>query len=139
MSRHTSSESVEWLAAAIRRLPSDERVSDGTPGYNKYNTQKDHWLGWWGRVAGTGTYLRAASPNRDACDVYNRIVEPRMLLWLISAAGVPSGRVDAAEQAADGAPSLAGKSAAIRRNVPWPVVATALARVGPVRPGNPTH
>jgi hypothetical protein len=120
------SESIEWLASAIGRLPSDDRVPDGAPGYNRYNTQKDHWLGWLDPAAGTGTYPRANGPQRDARDVYNRIVEPKMLLWLMTAAGVRSELAHAAKLAADGATSLAGKSAAIRRHVPWHVVAEAL-------------
>ena len=124
--QRSDSESIAWFIGAIRRLSSDERVPDRTPGYNKYNTQRDHWLGWLDPTAGTGTYPRKTSKDRDARDVYNRIVEPRMLLWLISAAGVRPELLQAARQAAEGAPSLAGKSAAIRRHVPWPVVADAL-------------
>jgi hypothetical protein len=61
--------------------------------------------------------------------VYNRIVEPKLLLWLISAAGVQPDLVDAAKLAVQEAGTLAGKSAALRRHVPWHVVAAALAKV----------
>jgi hypothetical protein len=117
---------IEWLIGAIRSLPSDEPVADGHPGYNRYRTQKEHWLGWLDVDAGTGTYPRRSGPGRDAHYVYNHIVEPKMLLWLIAAAGVRAELVEAARQAAEGATSLAGQSAAIRREVPWPVVAAAL-------------
>jgi len=117
------------LANAIRRLPSDDRVPDRTPGYNDYNTQKDHWLGWLNPAAGTGTYPRVNGSQRDARDVYNRIVEPKLLLWLITASGVRRELVHAAKQAAEGTASMAGKSAAIRRHVPWHVVAETLSRV----------
>ena len=119
-------DSIEWFIQAIRRLPSDEPVPDRQPGYNNYRTQKDHWLGWLDPNANTGTYPRRSAPDRDARYVYNRIVEPQMLLWLISAAGVRQELVQAAARAAEEASSLAGKSAAIRRQVPWPVVAAAL-------------
>ena len=49
-----------------------------------------------------------------------------MLLWLIAAAGIREDLLIAAEKAAESATSLAGKSAAIRRNVPWPEVFAAL-------------
>ncbi|MGD9874854.1 MAG: hypothetical protein AB7T27_11400 [Kiritimatiellia bacterium] len=119
-------DSIEWLIQAIRRLPSDEPVAEGHPGYNNYRTQKDHWLGWLDPDSGTGTYPRKDASDRDARYVYNHIVEPKMLLWLISASGVRQELVEAAEQAAEAASSLAGKSAAIRKQVPWAEVAAAL-------------
>ncbi|MFO1309501.1 MAG: hypothetical protein U1F64_13840 [Burkholderiales bacterium] len=54
--------------------------------------------------------------------MYNHIVEPKMLLWLISAAGVKASDVGAAERAAKGATSLPAQSAAIRKHVPWSAV-----------------
>jgi hypothetical protein len=113
---------------AIRRLPADERVPDHTPGYNNYNTQKDHWLGWLDPNAGTGSYPRRAGKERDAEYVFNHIVEPKMLLWLISAAGVSSRLLSSAKQAAAVTSSLPGKSAAIRRHVPWSMIVTALTK-----------
>lgn len=55
-----------WLADAIRKLPSDERVMPGTQGYNNYTTRKDHWLGWLNPAAGTGTYPRRTGKNESA-------------------------------------------------------------------------
>jgi hypothetical protein len=118
--------SIEWLIQAIGGLPSDAPVASGTPGYNNYTTQKDHWLGWLNPHSGTGAYPRKNGPGRDAQYVYNHIMEPKMLLWLIAAAGIRDDLLIAAEKAAESATSLAGKSAAIRRNVPWPEVFAAL-------------
>lgn len=128
MSALPTTQSIDWLASAIRRLPSDAPVPVKTPGYNNYSTQKDHWLGWLDPHSGTGTYPRVNKPGRTARDVYNRIVEPKLLLWLISAAGVPHELVATASRAADSAASLASKSAAVRRTVPWEVVVEALRR-----------
>lgn len=89
-------ESIESLIHAIRRLPSDEPVTDGQSGYNNYTTQKDHWLGWLDPNSGTGSYRRRGGKNRDAKYVYNHIVEPKMLLWLISAAEVRSELIQTA-------------------------------------------
>lgn len=128
--------SIEWFADAIRRLPDDKEVPEGQCGYNKYTRQKDHWLGWLDPKSGTGTYPRSNAPGRDACDVYNRIVEPMMLLWLISAAGVEGKLVWEAVAAVlntDKASSLQSKSKAIRSNVPWSVVASALSKYEPAK------
>ena len=121
-------QSVEWLIQVIRRLPSDERVPGGTPGYNKYSTQKDHWLGWLDPGAGTGTYPRRSGNNRGARHVYNHIRESKMLLWLISAAGVRGELVDAAKAAAESVASFPAKAAAIRKHVPWSEVAAVLSK-----------
>jgi hypothetical protein len=130
MPKTTSSESIEWLICVIRALPSDEPVPRGTPGYNTYTTQKDHWLGWLDPTAGTGTYLRKTGQSRGPRDVYNRIVEPKLLIWLISAAKVPTDLIRDALSEAGAKSTLAGKSAAIRKCVPWSVVSEALRRCG---------
>ena len=98
----------------------------GTPGYKKYTTQKDRWLGWLNPAAGAGTYPRRTGENATARVVYNRIVEPKMLLWLADAAGVQPALVNEARRAAEIEAPLASKAAAIRKVVPWIVVADAL-------------
>lgn len=114
--------SIAWFVSAIEALPSDEPAPLGTPGYNRYATQKAHWLGWLNPAAGTGTYPRSEAPGRDAKYVYNHIVEPRLLLWLIAASGIDPSVVQAAQQAAASASKLPSKSAAVRRVVPWTVL-----------------
>ena len=57
---------------------------------------------------------------------FNHIVEPKMLLWLIGAAGVKPALIKTARLASSRGSTLPGKSASIRRRVPWSVVATAL-------------
>jgi len=122
------SESIAWLAAAISRLPSDMPVPKGTQGYNNYTTQKDHWLGWLNPGAGTGTYPRTGGLERDARDVYNRIAEPKLLLWLAEAAEVSALQVAAARGDAESKLTLNSKSAAIRKHVSWPMLSEALYR-----------
>lgn len=121
-------DSIEWFIEAIRALPSDEPVPNRQAGYNNYRTQKEHWLGWLDPNSATGTYPRKSGPERDAKFVYNHIMEPKMLLWLTAAAGVPKDMLHMAQKAAEIATTLAGKSAAIRRNVPWPEVVAALTK-----------
>ena len=122
------SETIEWFAAAISRLPSDEPVRSGTQGYNVYTTQKDHWLGWLNPAAGTGTYPRTGGIDRDAKDVYNKIAEPKLLLWLAEAAEVSSSRIAAARVDAESKEKLNSKAAAIRNHVSWSIASEALHR-----------
>lgn len=119
-------DTVEGLAAAIHALPSDSPVPKGTPGYNRYTTQREHWLGWLGVTAGTGSYERRTPAGRGAQYVYNHIVEPKMLLWLIAASGVDSELVRRGVHAAAAALTLPGKSKAIRQAVSYSLVADAL-------------
>ena len=126
MKSHDETDDIDWLINAIRGLPDDTAVPDRTPGYNKYRTQKDHWLGWLGATTGSGTYERTTPAGRGGRYVYNHIVEPKMLLWLIEAAGVQRTRVAAASHAALAATTLGAKSKMIRAVVPWSEVASAL-------------
>ncbi len=119
-------DSIEWFIQAIRDLPSDNPIANRMPGYNNYSTQKDHWLGWLDPNSGTGTYPRASRQDRDARYVYNHIMEPKMLLWLVLAARVSPDLIQEAVLATEGASSLASKSAAVRKSIPWPVVSAAL-------------
>ncbi|MCQ4257942.1 hypothetical protein [Stutzerimonas stutzeri] len=126
MTQTSDQASVEWLIQAIEALPSDDPVPLRTPGYNKYTTQKAHWLGWLNPTAGTGSYARASADARGARNVYNRIVEPKMLLWLIEASRVPTRLVDAAKTASSNDMPMPTRAAAIRKHVPWAEVERAL-------------
>jgi hypothetical protein len=123
--------SIAKFRRAIARLPADPPID--TPGV-WYRTQHEHWLGWLRDYHTAGAYGRQIDPSRDARYAYNHVVEPRMLLWLIDAAGVQPDLVEAAQVAAEQAPTLMGKSRVIRRIVPWAVLAMALwpRRSGPL-------
>ena len=115
--------SIGQFIQAIRRLPSDKPIIDPQ---KWYTTQKQHWLGWLGQYHTPGAYLRQTETRRDAKFAYNHIVEPKMLLWLVEAARVKPALVRAAQRAASRAETLPGKSASIRKHVPWSEVAEAL-------------
>ena len=87
-----------------------------------YTTQKEHWLGWLREYHGPGAYNRIRETKRDARYAYNHIAEVEMLLWLIAAAGAPPSVVRAASLAASREVSLAARSAAVRKIVPWEVL-----------------
>jgi hypothetical protein len=117
--------SIGQFIHAIRRLPPDKSVVDPR---KWYKTQKEHWLGWLGDYHTGGYYGRKTGKKRDAEFAYNHIVEPKMLLWLLAAARVKPDLYRAALRASSRAVSLPGKSASIRKHVPWSVVVTALWR-----------
>ena len=113
-----SSYSVEKLIEVIKKLPSDKEVPSGTQGYSRYYTQKAHWLGWLSKKPGA-KYYRQDAPNRGAKFVYNHIMEPKMLLWLISASGVDKKLVTKARENSENAKTMASSCACIRKVVPW--------------------
>ena len=115
--------SVPQLIEAIRKLPSDAPRDDPR---KWYRTQKEHWLGWLSEYDGPGAYGRIEGKSRDARFAYNHIVEPAMLLWLITTAGVKPELAEAARQASTEGRTLMQKSGAIRRHVPWNEVAQVL-------------
>jgi len=114
---------VRKLLAAIRRLPADKPVH--TPG-KWYQTQHEHWIGWLSEYDGPGAYGRDASVQRDAKFAYNHIVEPEMLLYLATAAGVENKKVSAAREAAGTGKTLMQKAGIVRRHLPWSTVAEAI-------------
>ena len=115
----TAEVSIEQFIEAIHRLPEDE--PHGNPKV-WYRTQKEHWLGWLSEYNGPGAYGRQTGIKRDAKYAYNHIVEPKMLLYLIRAAGVKPNLVKAAEEAAAAGATMMQQSGTIRRQVPWHVV-----------------
>lgn len=108
---------------AIRKLPSDDPVE--TPG-KWYRTQKEHWLVWLSEYHGPGAYGRTGKAKRDAAYAYNHIVEPKMLLWIIEAAGVQESLLESAGKAAKREKTMMAQSAAIRKLVSWETIAVAL-------------
>ena len=126
----------EDLSAAIRLLPEDERQEDSTVWYR---SQKEHWLGWLAEYDGPGAYGRKGG-NRTARFVYNHIVNPDMLLWLIATSNVPEALVDAAVEAscARDDMTLMEQAAAVRKHVPWDVLAMGIGARGR-NPSAPRH
>jgi hypothetical protein len=113
-----NSYSVEKLINVIKKLPADKEVPSGTQGYSRYHTQKAHWLGWLSKKPGA-KYYRQDAPNRGAKFVYNHIMEPKMLLWLITASGVDNKLIANAQKDSDNARTMASSCAAIRKVVSW--------------------
>ncbi len=69
-------------------------------------------------------YYGRKSWDMTAEQVYNRIVNPSMLIWLAEAAGVEKALVERASGDALAAPSdMSAQSAGIRREEPWHLIA----------------
>jgi hypothetical protein len=117
---------IEQLIQVIERLPADAPVDDPQ---KWYTTQKEHWLGWLNEYHAPGAYSRQTNQTRDARYVYNHIVEPKMLIWLIEAVKIDIEIVNAAKNVATSPLLLQQKSAATRRIVPWKIVVVALKRL----------
>lgn len=128
--------SPAWLRRKIKRLPDagpitlefeiaiaarKDRRKDPW-----YSLQKEHWLGWLREYNGPGYYSRK-SWDVDAEQVYNRVVNPAMLVWLAEASGV-DGRLLRTAVAAmlDGPPSMAAQSGCFRKHVQWALIAQRL-------------
>ena len=118
------SKTVKEFIRAIERLPEDELIDSPDVWYR---SQQEHWLGWLDQYDGPGAYGRKGGQNRDAKFAYNHIVNYQMLLWLADAAGLPEETVEAAYEAArTHGPTLQARSGAIRKVVPWEMIAEAL-------------
>ena len=114
---------VRELRAAIAALEPD--APRARPG-KWFKTQHEHWLGWLDEYDGPGAYGRSTPSPKDARSVYNRIVDPEMLLYLATAAGVDDGIVERAKRGAASASSKMQAAGRVRQLVPWETVARAL-------------
>jgi hypothetical protein len=110
--------SIAAFVAAIESLPEDE-PNNRTDVW--YENQKMHWLGYLDMV-----YGESEGGGRDARFVYNHVVNPYMLLWLVEAAGVRKELVTAAQQSAKAGATLMQKAGAVRKQVPWTELASTL-------------
>ena len=110
--------SIEEFIKDIESLPTDKEVEIGTQGYNRYSTQKAHWLGWLSKKPGA-KYYRQDAPDRGPKYVYNHIMEPKMLLYLISALDFDDDLKQLAKIEAKNAKTMASSCAAIRKVIPW--------------------
>ena len=109
---------IHQFIAIIRDLPED--------GIDEYRipvtrTQRSHWLGWLSEYAGPGYYGRKGR-NYDAKFVYNHVVCPELLIYLIRNIGLSNEVVRAAEEAYYSGTSMMATSGAIRKVVPWAMI-----------------
>jgi hypothetical protein len=114
--------SISEFIKAIELLPEDESLDrQGI----WYKTQRQHWLGWLDGYYGPGAYSRK-NWKRDARFVYNHVVCPGLLLYLIRAIPLSPDIVKAAEEASEHGTTQMEKAGAIRRVAPWSMIYQAL-------------
>lgn len=119
---------IRDLLVAISRMPEDRRNPRQAVWYE---SQKEHWIGWLLDYRSPGAYGRKVVEGRDARFVYNHVVCPDLLLFLAKGSGVSEQRLRAAREAARSAGTTQmAQSAAIRKQIPWELVLTALKSSG---------
>jgi hypothetical protein len=119
-----SSISIREFRRAIRKLPRDEKKNYPE---KSYRTQKQHWLWWLFFYPTEGAYGRKNGRGRDAKFIYNHIVEPLLLLYLIEAIPLSKELIATARKAeAENGPTMMAKVGAIRKVVPWSVIYQAM-------------
>ncbi len=106
--------SIEEFIDAIQNLPNDEH--------------QEEWLRWLKGYEGPGPFNRQTGKEHGARFVYGRLAYPEMLLWLVETAGVEKHLVRAAKADINKVDSMNAKCGAIRKHVPWEVLARALWR-----------
>jgi hypothetical protein len=122
------------LSRKIAKLPSRQLITERFESEiarrksraldNWMGEQKKHWLGWLKGYEGPGHYTRQKWEGVPADAVYNRVVNPALVIWLGEAVGVPQRAVEAAAAAALAADdNMSSQSAAIRRLIPWSMIA----------------
>lgn len=119
--------SLDELWCRIIWLPVDTRVLNAPTTSSK---QQVKWVGWLDEYDTPGYYKRKGGEDRDAEYAYNHLQNPDMLLWLGDAAGLPETTVSAAIDAYKAAkPILSSQCAAIRKEMPWALVQSALRKI----------
>lgn len=113
----------DQFRSAISRLKPDEpKIQKGI----YYKTQKEHWLCFLNDYDMNQAYGRLQGMNRDARFVYNHIVCPQMLVYLIKAVGIDPELAAQAEEASVSGETLMASAGKIRQIVPWPMIYEAL-------------
>ena len=127
------------LRLKIRSLPARPRITTafrielekvGTPdsSFERYSSQKEHWLRWLEKYDGPGYYGRQ-NCKRTAEFVYNHINCPSMLLWLCEASGIEKATIQKAKAAAlRTEPRFPSQCKAIRQLIPWSTIEVKLKR-----------
>jgi len=114
---------TDQFRSAISRLKSDlPKTQKGV----YYTTQKQHWLCFLNEYDTNQTYGRLQGMNRDAKFVYNHIVCPEMLVYLIKAVGIDPNLVKQVEEASVSGITMMASVGKIRQIVPWPMIYDAM-------------
>ncbi len=111
--------SIDQFRNVIKKLESDKPVISSRV---YYTTQKEHWLCFLYNYDFNQAYGRLQGMNRDAKFVYNHIVCPSMLVYLIKAVGFDSELIDQVEKVNESGKTMMESSGKIRKIVPWSMI-----------------
>lgn len=109
------------LLRAIKRLP--DNITSQRQSY------KDRWLRWLSDYKDPSR----ATPDRNAEFIYNALHAPEWIIWLAVASGVAQQLVSKASGAVDLKQSRMEQAAAVRRILPWPLLAHQLQNMPSLR------
>jgi hypothetical protein len=109
--------SRDELLELVRQLPEKTPIASTLS-----HSSKQAWIRWLSNYSDHGDHpLRA---QRDASFIYNHWWNAPIFIWLAEASGVDQERIErAAKIIADSSGNTTTQAAAIRRILPWPLVA----------------
>lgn len=116
------------LCRKIKRFPASAPITEsleralagGPASRERYSSQKDHLLGFWGEYESFGYYGRIPNAGRSAQFAYNHFRCAPGLLWLAEAVGVPRAQLLEAKSAVMAVKGHdARQAAALRKIIPW--------------------
>lgn len=125
------------LHAVVQRMPEQDgpitayvvktiRATQKPP-FPTYSGQREHWLGWLEEQSGAGHYGRKRL-NKTAREVYERVVNPMLLVYLVEAAERFSTVERIVQHMLDVGPTMAARSKYFRMWFPWGMVEDVLER-----------
>lgn len=111
--------SMRWtrtaLLDALRQLPDRAPIADALPGGDV--PLKYRWLDW------VSNYDRGRQKNTSARTIYNRVQQPRWIVWLAEASGINARLIRKATNRVAGHVHRQTQAKEVRRILPWPLVA----------------
>jgi hypothetical protein len=129
---------ISELAAIVNGLDRRQPLSDSFEcppdgSSSRWDSQKDHLLGWMSGYDGPGAYRRK-QPGQDARFLYNHLRCAPALLFLAEALGEEKGTLHAAMNAVLAAPkNPSSQCAAFRLIVPWSRIEDLILQYRPAR------
>src|SRR5258708_7500466 len=108
------------LLTAVRQLPETAPLAESLLAPDP--RLKKWWLRWLSHYD---------SDDRDASLIYNRLKHPPMIVWLAEVSGIDTQLIRKAVDAIVEGDPCQSQAAAVRRILPWPLLARCLGRITP--------
>ena len=108
------------LLTAVRQLPETAPLAESLLAPDP--RLKKWWLRWLSHYD---------SDDRDASLIYNRLKHPPMIVWLAEVSGIDTQLIRKAVDAIVEGDPCQSQAAAVRRILPWPLLARCFGRITP--------